>query len=202
MLLLSKKRYCGLLYSPNHKWGVEEPPIDIKGLQSQRRDGCALVRDLVRDCLTSILHSGSEVDAAALVRRCVTDLMDDTLPLETYAIQKTLRKSMQDVCFPMAADEVDDVRKKIPQPGKGEQLSYAEQDDAIRLKIELPWKIRVRLPHVMLAYRMRKKDVGSAPVSGDVIRYIVTNNGQGDKIWAKAETLEVVSTRVICVSSS
>jgi DNA polymerase elongation subunit (family B) len=43
MLLLSKKRYCGLLYSPNHKW-EEEPPIDIKGLQSQRRDGCPLVR--------------------------------------------------------------------------------------------------------------------------------------------------------------
>jgi DNA polymerase elongation subunit (family B) len=43
MLLLSKKRYCGLLYAPNHDWGTP-PPIDIKGLQSQRRDGCPLVR--------------------------------------------------------------------------------------------------------------------------------------------------------------
>jgi DNA polymerase elongation subunit (family B) len=51
--------------------------------------------------------------------------------------------------------------------------------------------VRVRLPHVMLAYRMRQKDVGSAPVSGDVIRYIVTDNGQADKVWAKAESLEV-----------
>jgi hypothetical protein len=122
--------------------------------------------------------------------------MDDVLPLETYAIQKTLRKSMQDVCFPMTAEEVGCVRKKLGKPDggpKGDQLSYAEQDEAIRLKIELPWKLRVRLPHVMLAYRMRKKDVGSAPVSGDVIRYIVTNNGQGDKIWAKVETLEVAA---------
>jgi DNA polymerase delta subunit 1 len=190
MLLLSKKRYGGLLYSPNHKWG-EEPPIDIKGLQSQRRDGCPLVRDLVRDCLSSILNSGSEAAATLLVRARLTELMDDALPLETYAIQKTLRKSMQDVCFPMSAAEVAAIRKKLQQQGNGDQLSYAEQDEAIRLKIELPWKIRVRLPHVMLAYRMRKKDTGSAPVSGDIIRYIVTNNGQNDKVWAKAETLEV-----------
>jgi DNA polymerase delta subunit 1 len=196
MLLLSKKRYGSLLYAPNHKWGVEEQPIDIKGLQSQRRDGCPLVRDLVRDCLTSILHSGSEAAAADLVRRRITELMDDELPLETYAIQKTLRKSMQDVCFPMSADQVATVRKLLAERGAqqgkgGAGLSYAEQDEAIRLKIALPWKIRVRLPHVMLAYRLRQKDTGSAPVSGDVIRYIVTNNGQGDKIWAKAETLEV-----------
>ena len=71
------------------------------------------------------------------------------------------------------------------------QLTYAEQDDAIRLKIPLRWRLRIRLPHVMLAYRMREADVGSAPVSGDIIRYIVTNNGRGNKIWEKAETLEV-----------
>jgi hypothetical protein len=59
--------------------------------------------------------------------------------MEVYAIQKTLRKSMQDVCFPMSADEIAAVRKRLPQPGKGDQLSYAEQDEAIRLKIPLPW---------------------------------------------------------------
>ena len=30
MLLLSKKRYGGLLFAENHKWGTE-PPVDIKG---------------------------------------------------------------------------------------------------------------------------------------------------------------------------
>ena len=195
MLLLSKKRYCGLLYAPNHDWGTP-PPIDIKGLQSQRRDGCPLVRDLVRDCLTSILHTGKSQDAAALVRQRLVELMDDTLPLEAYAIQKTLRKSMQDVCYPMLPDEVSTVRAKLRAKGSSSvssapQLTYAEQDDAIRLKIGLRWRLRIRLPHVMLAYRMRERDVGSAPVSGDVIRYLVTNNGRGTKIWEKVETLEV-----------
>ena len=63
-------------------------------------------RDIVRDCLTSILHTGGSEDAAALVRQRLVELMDDTLPLEMYAIQKTLRKSMQDVCHPMFPDEV------------------------------------------------------------------------------------------------
>ena len=32
LLLLSKKRYGGLLYNDSHKWG-EEPPTEIKGMQ-------------------------------------------------------------------------------------------------------------------------------------------------------------------------
>ncbi len=208
MLLLSKKRYCGLLYAPNHDWGTA-PPIDIKGLQSQRRDGCPLVRDLVRDCITSILHTGGSTDAAALVRQRLVELMDDTLPLEAYAIQKTLRKSMQDVCFPMTMEEVSSVREQLHARQKkeslssvsdsrvGGQLSYAEQDEAIRFKIALKWRLRIRLPHVMLAYRMRECDVGSAPVSGDVIRYLVTNNGRGTKIWEKVETVEVCVVAVL-----
>ena len=204
MLLLSKKRYGGLLFKPDHKWGTQ-PPIDIKGLQSQRRDGCPLVRDLVRDCLTSILHTGSHVDAAGLVRLRLLEIMEDKVPLDVYAIQKTLRKSMQDVCHPMQPEEVARVREALHAKkqnsertasarisgGQTAQLSYAEQDEAIRWKIKLPWRIRVRLPHVMLAYRLRQQDVGAAPVSGDTIRYIVTNNG-GIKIWEKVETLESV----------
>lgn len=203
MLLLSKKRYGGLLYAPNHEWG-KEPPIDIKGLQSQRRDGCPLVRDLVRDCLSSILCSGGFEDAGALVRLRVTELMDDALPLEAYAIQKTLRKTMQDICFPMSTEEVATLRRQLVAAGnhvdtRSAQLTYAEQDDAIRLRLRLPWQLRVRLPHVLLAYRMREKDAGAAPVSGDVIRYLVTNNGRGSKIWEKVETLEDVRQKGIVV---
>jgi DNA polymerase elongation subunit (family B) len=162
-------------------------------------------RDIVRDCLTSILHTGSAEDAAALVRQKLVELMDDTLPLESYAIQKTLRKSMQDVCHPMFPDEVAQVREKLHAAGShaesrgGQQLTYAEQDDAIRLKIPLRWRLRIRLPHVMLSYRMREADVGSAPVSGDIIRYIVTNNGRGNKVWEKAETLDDVRGKGIAV---
>jgi DNA polymerase delta subunit 1 len=194
MLLLSKKRYAGVMYADGHKWGLQEPPIDIKGMQCVRRDGCPLVRDLVRECLTSILHSGDIVDAGATVRSKLLDIVHDRVPLEAYAVQKTLRKSMQDCSLPMSTAELCEIRGQLPQQGKSneaEQLSYAEQDQAIRQKIRLPWRMRVKLPHVMLAWRLRKKDPGSAPVLGESVQYVVTNNG-GKQIWEKVEALEHV----------
>ena len=58
-----------------------------------------------------------------------------------------------------------------------QQLSYAEQDEAIHKSIRMPWRPRVRLPHVQLAWRLRLLDPGSAPVPGESIEYVITNNG-------------------------
>lgn len=242
MLCLSKKRYAGVMYSADHKWGTE-PPIDIKGMQCVRRDGCGLTRDLVRDCLMSILHTGSHVDAAAIARKTLNDIFEDRIPLEQYAIRKVLRKSMQDCCLDMKPSEIIEIRSKLLPQGKSapdcrlssaeireavsrgilkntsdlEQycadsltssqiqeirlklgvsslpLTYAEQDEAIRRGIKLPWKPRVRLPHILLAWRIRMKDPGIAPVLGESISYIVTNNG-GKQIYEKVETLEHVKS--------
>ena len=75
MLLLSKKRYAGLKYEPGAAMD-KPPPLDVKGLQSVRRDGCPLVRNLVRDVIASILATGAETDAAALVRRRLLDVVE------------------------------------------------------------------------------------------------------------------------------
>lgn len=205
-LCLSKKRYAGIMYAAGHKFG-DEPPIDIKGMQCVRRDGCALVRDLVRECLMSILHTGTFVEAAATARLRLLEIFDDKILVDAYAIQKVLRKSMQDCCFPMTSSQILDIRKAL-RGGKGgdddvavvvvEQLSYAEQDEAIRKKISLPWKLRIRLPHVMLAWRMRLQDPGSAPVLGETLSYVVTNNG-GKQIFEKVNTLEAVKSKKLFV---
>lgn len=202
-LCLSKKRYAGIMYAAGHKFG-DEPPIDIKGMQCVRRDGCALVRDLVRECLMSILHTGTFVEAAATARLRLLEIFDDKISVDAYAIQKVLRKSMQDCCFPMTNSQICDVRKALrgskaaETAGSVEQLSYAEQDDAIRKKISLPWKLRIRLPHVMLAWRVRLQDPGSAPVLGETLSYVVTNNG-GKQIFEKVNTLEAVKSKKLFV---
>ena len=83
MLLLSKKRYAGLKYEAGFDFfGKKDPPLDVKGLQSVRRDGCPLVRNLVREVIDSILASGSEVAAGALVRRKLLDIVEDKVPYE------------------------------------------------------------------------------------------------------------------------
>jgi DNA polymerase elongation subunit (family B) len=197
MICLSKKRYAGVMYAAGHKFG-DEPPIDIKGMQCVRRDGCALVRDLVRECLMSILHTGTFVDAAATARLRLGEIMDDKIPVEAYAVQKVLRKSMEDCCFPMTAVQVADIRKLLGTSSTADQLSYAEIDDAIRKKIVLPWKLRIRLPHAMLAWRLRLKDPGNAPVLGETLSYIVTNNG-GKQIFEKVNTLDAVRGQKLSV---
>jgi DNA polymerase delta subunit 1 len=50
-LLMSKKRYAGLLWSNAEK----HDKIDAKGIETVRRDNCALVKDVVNTVLRKIL---------------------------------------------------------------------------------------------------------------------------------------------------
>jgi DNA polymerase elongation subunit (family B) len=190
MLLLSKKRYGGLKFTENHVWG-EEPPLDVKGVQSVRRDGTSLVRDLVGECLASILQSGDILDAAGTVRRRLLDVVDDKLPVSVYAISKTLRKTVQDCSQPMTKQELREIRHELGSSDteNEEQLSYNEIDQCIYQKVKLVWRTRVKLLHVNLAWTLRLLDPGSAPVLGETIRYIVTQNGN-KQIADKVESLE------------
>ena len=214
LLLLGKKCYAGMMYPNGHKFGIDEPKIDIKGLQCARRDGCHLVRSMVQDVICCILKGGAEEDAAALVRERLVAVMEDKVPLEEYAIRKTIRKTMQDCCFPMTQVELASVRSGIKSKnsvGAGAahhssdgglqhqpQLTYAEQDEAIQQGIKIPWTIRINLPAVWLAWRIRLKDVGIAPVPGESIQYIITNNG-GKRGFEKVETLDAVRAKFIPV---
>lgn len=50
-LLMSKKRYAGLLWSNPEKYDK----IDAKGIETVRRDNCPLVKDVVNTVLRKIL---------------------------------------------------------------------------------------------------------------------------------------------------
>lgn len=50
-LLLNRKRYAGLLWTKPEKYDK----IDTKGIESVRRDNCALVREMMNECLRLIL---------------------------------------------------------------------------------------------------------------------------------------------------
>jgi DNA polymerase delta subunit 1 len=204
MLLMCKKRYAAIMYPAGFRWGEDQPETLIKGLQSVRRDGCALVRELVRDVVASILDTGSGTAAAALVRARLLDVIHDRLPLEAYAIRKTLRKSYADCCKPLTRLELRTIRKRISSHGEkeaGEEerpLTYAEEEAAILAGVPLPYRQRVRLPHVNLAWRLRLKDPGAAPVPGEAIVYVMTCNG-GGRASEKVETLDTVRARFMAV---
>ena len=192
MLLMCKKRYAAIMYKAGFQWGKDSPETLIKGLQSVRRDGCALVRDLVRDVVDSILGTGDDVDAAALVRARLMDIVQDRVPLEAYAIRKTLRKSYADCCHPMTRSDLRAIRSALRVTDTGEpRLSFAEEEAALLAKVPLPYRQRVRLPHVNLAWRLRRKDPGSAPVPGEAIEYVMACNG-GGSACEKVETVDTV----------
>jgi DNA polymerase delta subunit 1 len=198
MLLLSKKRYAATKYDEGFVFGKDKPKLLIKGLQSVRRDGCSLVRDLVKDVVASILESGSEVDAASIVRARLNSIVIDEIPLAQYAIKKTLRKSFQDCSKPLTRNELHAVRKALKLPLSDHPLTYAEEDAAILAKIPIPYRARIRLPHVILAWRLRRQDPGAAPVPGESVEYIITCNG-GGRTGEKVETPTVVAAKHIPV---
>ena len=194
MLLLSKKRYAATKYDEGFVFGKDAPKLLIKGLQSVRRDGCPLVRDLIKDVVASILESGSEVDAAALVRQRLQELLEDRIRLPQYAIKKTLRKTLQDCSKPLTRLELHAIRRALRLPLSDAPLTYAEEDAAIIAKVPIPYRARIRLPHVTLAWRLRLKDPGAAPVPGESVEYVITCNG-GGRTGEKVETPADVAAR-------
>jgi DNA polymerase delta subunit 1 len=195
MLLLCKKRYAAIMYKAGFKWGTDRPETLLKGLQSVRRDGCALVRELVREVVDSILGTGDDTDAAALVRARLLDVVHDRVPLEAYAIRKTLRKSYADCCHPMTRGELRTIRSALRVEASEEpRLSFAEEEAALLRGVALPYRPRVRLPHVTLAWRLRRKDPGSAPVPGEAIEYVMACNG-GGSACEKVEAVDEVRAR-------
>lgn len=188
LLLMKKKRYAGLKYET-----LEDPPkIDIKGIECVRRDGCPLVRNLVREAAECLARSADVDGAAQIVRDTVAKVMEDRVPEEEYAVKKMLRKSMQDCAHPMTPQELFAIRKSIhTDTSMTSQLSEAEQDKAIRQGVKLHWRVFRKMPHIMVAWKLRLKDPGSAPVVGEAVRYVICLNG-GKMVSEKAEPLQSV----------
>jgi hypothetical protein len=127
--------------------------------------------------------------------------VQDEVPTADYAIQKVLRKNIQDVSEPMHPSELSAIRKAIQSPYQSDAdlalpLTEAEIDEAIRRGVKLNWRVKRKLAHVLVAWRLRVKDPGSAPVLGERVKYIVALNGL-KQITAKAEPLALVEAGAV-----
>jgi hypothetical protein len=123
------------------------------------------------------------------------------VPIADYAIQKVLRKNIQDVSEHMLPAELALIRKAIQSPYQSDTalalpLTEAEIDEAIRRGVKLNWRLVRKLAHVLVAWRLRVKDPGSAPVLGERVKYIVALNGL-KQITAKAEPLAFVESGAV-----
>jgi len=85
-LLISKKRYAGLLWTNPEKHDY----MDTKGIETVRRDNCLLVRQVIETCLRKILIDRDVSGAVEYVKRTISDLLMNRMDLSLLVVTKGL----------------------------------------------------------------------------------------------------------------
>lgn len=91
-LLLSKKRYAGLLWTQPNKPDKK----DCKGVESVRRDSCLLVRKMVDKVLEIILYERDFQKAISYCKGKVFDLLNNRIDLSDLIISKSISRDIND----------------------------------------------------------------------------------------------------------
>lgn len=124
-LLMNKKRYAGLYWSKPEKWDK----MDTKGIETVRRDNCALVRLVVDTVLRKVLVERSVDGAIRYVKQVISDLLQNKLDISMLVITKALGKggSSEDYAAKQAHVELAErMRKRDPgsAPQVGDRVAY------------------------------------------------------------------------------
>jgi len=86
-ILLSKKRYVGMLYEEDpHKGDMK-----YMGLSLKRRDSCDYLKDTYGGILNILMKSDNIQDAIEYLYQSLNNLIEGTVPMEKLAITKALR---------------------------------------------------------------------------------------------------------------
>jgi len=140
-LLMKKKRYAGLLWTKPDKYDK----MDAKGIETVRRDNCALVRNVINTCLQKILIEHNEEAAKDYTKQIISDLLQNRLDLSLLVISKALSKEGKTYANKQAHVELAEKLKKRDQgnaPGVGDRIPYvivsASKDARIYEKSEDP----------------------------------------------------------------
>lgn len=98
-LLINKKRYAGLLWTKTDAFDK----MDMKGIETVRRDNCMLVQTLIDSCLRKILidkdvegakkYTSSNNALFSIAKKTISDLLQNKIDLSYLVITKQLSKS-------------------------------------------------------------------------------------------------------------
>jgi len=120
-MLLSKKRYVGMLYEEDPNKGK----LKFMGLVLKRRDNCDLVKDVYGGILDYLMKENLN-GAIDFLNRSLQDLIDSKVPMEKLSITKALRgdyKNPQQIAHRVLADRIG---KRDPgnKPKSGDRIKY------------------------------------------------------------------------------
>lgn len=138
-LLLNKKRYAGLLWTNPVKYDK----IDMKGIESVRRDNCELVRETINTCLHKLLIERNLDGTVDYVKNVVSALLQNKIDLSLLVITKALGK-------------------KQKQEGKSTKNTYQAKQAHVELAQKMQQRDAASAPNVgdRVAYVMIKGTKG------------------------------------------
>ncbi len=91
-LILTKKRYAGWKFYYDDGWKDE---MEMKGIETIRRDWCRLVTETMSAVLETILKEGDVQKSIAQLRSVVEQLKKNEIPLEKLTVVKGITKSIE-----------------------------------------------------------------------------------------------------------
>jgi len=156
-ILLSKKRYVGMLYEENPNKGK----LKFMGLVLKRRDNCDLVKDIYGGVLDILMKcesgTNSVQSAIEFLYRSLQDLIDGKVPMEKLCITKALRsyyKNPQQIAHRVLADRMT---KRDPgnKPKSGDRIKYAYVNVPAKSGVKLLQGDKIETPEFIEANRLQ-----------------------------------------------
>lgn len=99
LLLLSKKRYVGKLYSENH---LIHDKMDNKGVVLTRRDNTNILKKTYQAIIDIIIEKGESGIPIAIehITNTIFSIINNDIPIEDYIISKTLKENYKNNNIP------------------------------------------------------------------------------------------------------
>ena len=121
-ILLSKKRYVGMLYEEDANKGK----LKYMGLVLKRRDNCDLVKDIYGGVLYNLMNNSNISPAIDFLNHSLNELIQGKIGMDKLAITKSLRsdyKNPQQIAHRVLADRIGQ-RDPGNKPKPGDRIKY------------------------------------------------------------------------------
>jgi DNA polymerase I len=154
-LILTKKRYAGWKFVPTADGWKDS--IDMKGIETVRRDWCQLVSETMNSTIKIILQERDVKKATELVKGVLQDLVNNRAPLEKLTIVKGITQSLDNYKGMLPHIELArKLRKRNPRepPKVGDRIGFViiRGSDLVSKRAEDPDFIRKMGLHIDSEY--------------------------------------------------
>ena len=121
-VLLSKKRYVGMLYEFNANKGK----LKYMGLSLKRRDSCDYLKDTYGEILNILMKENDVEKSITFLNSCLDDLINGKVSMDKLAITRALRsdyKNPSQIAHRVLADRIGE-RDPGNKPKPGDRIKY------------------------------------------------------------------------------